>query len=249
MCDELKSSGKLADKEVIGLFVKYLADQGHPGIKVDAWPDEERPSEIDAIAGPFAIEHTSVDTIPNQRRNGASFVRVVRPLEDEFRCKLPFRLVLTFPYEGIQTGQDWARITTALRNWILDEAPKLPIGSHTIMNVPEIPFEFYAAKRSSSRTGLLFGRFAPNDQTLPHRLREQLDRKVKKLSPYKGKNKTTILLVESNDIALMNDGIMWDGLRLAYPDGLPQGLDQIWFADTSIPKEILFTDMTQAVVR
>lgn len=249
MCDVPKNKQKLTDKKVIALFVKYLADQGNPGIEVDAWPDKERPSEIDAIAGPFAIEHTSVDTISNQRRDGAWFERVVKPLEDEFRCKLPFRLVLTFPYEGIQTGQDWARITTELRNWILDEAPKLPIGSHTIKNVPKIPFEFYAEKRSSSRTGLFFGRFAPNDGTLPDRLREQLDRKVKKLSPYKGKNKTTILLVESDDIALMNDGIMWDGLRSAYPDGLPQGLDQIWFADTSILEEILFTDMTQAVVR
>jgi hypothetical protein len=183
MCDVPKNQQKLNDKKVIGLFVKYLADQGHSGIEVDAWPDEERPSEIDAIAGSFAIEHTSVDTIPNQRRDGAWFVRVVKPIEDEFHCKLPFRLVLTFPYEGIQTGQDWPRITTALRNWILDEAPKLPIGSHIIKGVPEIPFEFYAAKRSSSRTGLLFGRFAPNDQTLPDRLREQLDRKIKKLSP------------------------------------------------------------------
>lgn len=249
MCDVPKYQQKLTDKKVIGLFVKYLADQGHHGIEVDAWPDEERPSEIDAIAGPFAIEHTSVDTIPNQRRDGAWFVRVVKPLEDEFRCRLPFRLVLTFPYEGIQTGQDWSRITTALRNWILDIAPKLPIGSHTIKVVPGIPFEFYATKRSSSRTGLLFSRFAPNDQTFPDRLREHLDRKVRKLSPYKRKSKTTILLVESDDIALMNDGIMWGGLRSAYPDGLPQGLDQIWFADTSIPEEILFTDMTQAVVR
>ncbi len=249
MCDVPKSQKKLTEKEVIKCFVKYLADQSHPGIEVDAWPDEERPSEIDAVAGPFAIEHTSVDTIPTQRRDGAWFMRVVKPLEDEFRCKLPFRLVLTLPYEGIQTGQDWARITTALRNWILDEAPELPIDSHTIMNVPEIEFEFYAERRSSSRTGLFFGRFAPNDDTLPDRLRVQLDRKVKKLSPYKGKNKTTILLVESGDIALMNDGIMWDGLRSAYPDGLPKGLDQIWFADTSIPEEILFTDITQAVVR
>ena len=78
---------------------------------------------------------------------------------------------------------------------------------------------------------------------------EQLDRKIEKLSPYKNQNKTTILLVESDDIALMDDGIMWDGLGSAYPKGLPEGLDQIWFADTSIPEEVLFTDMTQAVNR
>lgn len=251
MCDVSKSPRKLTDKEVVSLFIKYLANQAYPGIKMDTIPDEENrnTSDIDAIAGQFSIEHTSVDTIPNQRRDAAWFVQVVKSLEDEFRCKLPFRLVLTFPYEGIQTGQDWSKITTALRNWVLDEAPKLSIGPHAIKDVPEIPFEFYATKKISSRTGLLFGRFAPNDQTLPDRLRQQLDRKIEKLSRYKGRNKTTILLVESDDIALMDDAIMWDGLRSSYPDGLPQGLDQIWFADTSILEEILFRDMTKAVVR
>jgi hypothetical protein len=242
---------KLSDKDVISLFVKYLANKDQPGLQVDIWPDQEtrQSSAIDAIAGKFAIEHTSIDTLPNQRRDSAWFIRVVKPLEDEFRCTLPFRLNLTLPYEGIQTGQDWSGITSALKNWILNESPKLAMGAHTIEDVPGIPFEFYAMKKSSIRTGLLLGRFAPNDHTLPDRLRDQLDRKIEKLSPYKAQNKTTILLVESDDIALMNDGIMWDGLRLAYPDGLPQGLDQIWFADTSIPEELLFTEMTQAVIR
>jgi hypothetical protein len=44
----------------------------------------------------------------------------------------------------------------------------------------------------------------------------------------------------------MNDGIMWDALKKAYPDGLPKGVDQIWFEDTGIPEDILFTDITQA---
>jgi len=251
MCDVPKSHQKLTRKEVIVFFVKHLADQGNPGIAVDTWPDEinRQSADIDAIAGPFAIEHTSVDTIPNQRRDAAYFVQIVKPLEEEFHCKLSFRLVLTFPYEGIQRGQDWSKIATALRNWVLTEAPKLSIGSHAISDVAEVPFEFAASKRKSNRPGLLFGRFDPNDKTLPDRLKEQLDRKIEKLSRYKGQNKTTILLVESDDLALMNDDLMWDGLRSAYPEGLSQGLDQIWFADTSIPEEVLFAEMTQAVVK
>jgi len=90
---------------------------------------------------------------------------------------------------------------------------------------------------------------APNDQTFPKRLNKQLDQKINKLSLYKDKDKNTILLVESDDVALMNDGIMWEGLRLAYPNGMPKGLDEIWFADTSIPEEIIFTNMTKAVDR
>lgn len=251
MCKESKRSRNFNDKEVISLFVKYLADKDYPGLEVDSWPDEEtrQAAEIDAIAGNFAIEHTSIDTIPNQRRDSAWFTQVVQPLENEFRCTLPFRLNLTLPYEGIRIGQDWSGITSALRNWVLSDSPKLTLGRHTIVDVPGIPFEFHATKKDSSRAGLLFGRFVPNDQTFPNRLRDQLDRKIDKLSPYKSRNKTTILLVESDDIALMDDGIMWDGLRSAYAHGLPEGLDQVWFADTAIPEESLFTDMTRAVNR
>lgn len=244
-------TAKPDEKHLLVEFVKYLATQGHPNLRIEKWPDEDNRSEpdIDALAGEFAIEHTSVDTIANQRRDSAWFVQTVGSLEDEFRCKLPFRLILSLPYEGIQRGQDWNKIKKAFRLWISNEADKLSIASHNISEAPGIPFEFRATKRISSRSGLLFSRFAPEDRSFPNRLRSQLNRKADKLAPYKKQGKTTVILVESDDIALMDEAIMWDGLRSAYPDGLPSGVDEIWFADTSIPEEILFTDMTGAVIR
>jgi len=251
MSEKTKIKTELTDKELIVLFVDYLAQNGWPAIAVNDSPDERnrKTSDIDAIAGPFAIEHSSVDTIPNQRRDSDYFLKVVKELEDEFRSVLPFRLNITFPYEAISIGQQWSKVTDALRLWIINEAPKQENGSHMIRGVPGIPFEFHVRKKDSNHPGLLFGRFAPNDQTFPIRLRKQLDRKIDKLAPYKNAGKITILLVESDDVALMNDGIMWDGLRSAYSDGMPQGLDNIWFADTSIPEEIIFTDMTKALIR
>jgi hypothetical protein len=56
------------DCEVIEALVAFLRARGHPGLRIDSWPERtnhESP-EIDAIAGAFAIEHTSVDTLPNQ---------------------------------------------------------------------------------------------------------------------------------------------------------------------------------------
>jgi len=251
MSRRTRSKPCLTDKEVIIIFVDYLARNGNPGLVVDAWPDEEnrQSSDIDAIAGPFAIEHSSVDTVANQRRDSAWFLEVVGGLEDELGHKLSYRLSLTLPYEGVQCGQDWSNIRGALREWILYESPKLATGSHNIRCALGIPFEFHVTKKKSDRPGLLFGRFAPDIKKLPSRLREQLDRKAGKLSPYRNEGKITILLVESDDIALMDDSIMWDGLRQAYPTGLPGGVDQIWFADTSIREEVIFTDMTKAVAR
>lgn len=60
---------------------------------------------------------------------------------------------------------------------------------------------------------------------------------------------TTILLIENNDIALMNEGIMLDSIQTAYPNGLPQGVKKIWYADTSMPKDIEFIDFTPEIAR
>lgn len=45
----------------------------------------------------------------------------------------------------------------------------------------------------------------------------------------------------------MNWDIMLDAIRSAYPQGLPDGLDMIWYVDTSIPSEIEFRDFSEAM--
>ncbi len=244
----IKTLSRPDQKEIIQQFVNHLANHYNSSLQIDSWPDEERGTskEIDAIAGHFAIEHTSIDTIPNQRRDAAWFLQAVGSLEEEFFGKLPFRLMVILPYEGIQTGQDWSLIRAALRSWIQDEAFDLLEGSHIIRDVPGVPFKFQVQKRASRQPRLLFARTAPEDESLYKRLRKQLGRKAEKLLPYKKQGRTTILLIESDDIALMDEARMWDGIKLAYSDGLPAGVDQIWFADTSIPEHLLFVDLSTA---
>ena len=45
------------DRYVINAFVTYLRENGHPGLQVNRWPDNENrdSADIDAIAGAFAI--------------------------------------------------------------------------------------------------------------------------------------------------------------------------------------------------
>lgn len=240
---------RLGDKEVIVLFVEYLAHKVYPGLEIERFPDEEAPGDIDAIAGQFAIEHTSIDTIPQQRRDAAWFMESIGSLEQEFEGKLPFRLSLTFPYTGIRRGQDWQELKTAIQNWVMTESVKLSEGSHMISRIPGIPFEFRATRRCTGKAGVLLSRLAPDNPDFPSRLQNHLDRKIAKLTPYKGKGKTTLLLVESDDIAFMNEGFMWDSIREAYPKGLPPGVDQVWFAHTSIPEDVLFFEMNKAFKR
>ena len=79
----------MKDRDVIDAFVSYLCSCGHPGLKVDRRPDEDNrnSADIDAIAGSLAIEHTSIDTLPNQRRDSGWFMQAVGGLEQEFPQK------------------------------------------------------------------------------------------------------------------------------------------------------------------
>jgi len=243
-------SNLLNDKAIVDAFISYLRQKGYPNLKVERRPEEENrnSSDIEAIAGPFAIEHTSIDTIINQRRDSDWFFKAVGGLE-ELTQQLTCRLSITIPYEGVQIGQDWSKVRESFKAWIMNASPTLPDGMHIVSNEAGIPFEFHVKKSSERKPGLFFARFAPEDNSLPERIRLHLARKAQKLKPYKKQGYATILLVESDDIALMNENIMLDAIRRGFSNHLPEGVDQLWYSDTTIVDELLFYDFTESIQR
>lgn len=239
------------DQDVINAFVAYLQKVGFPGLKVERWPDKEnrKTSDIDAIAGLFAIEHTSIDTLANQRRDSDWFIQAVGGIEKELTALPQFHLNITIEYDAVIKGQDWEAIRQNLMDWIINESPPLDDGRIILDNVNGVPFRLRVRKANDRRPGIFFARFEPKDNTLPDRIREQFDRKASKLKKYHGLDKTTILLIENDDIALMNEGKMLDSIQMAYPCGLPHGVDKIWYADTSIPNNIEFIDFTPEILQ
>lgn len=236
----------MKDSDVVDAFVAYLDRNGHPGLKVEQRPDtKNRDSpDIDAIAGSFAIEHTRIDTLPNQSRNNDWFMQVIEGLEEALSWQLSFYLGVTLEYNAITTGQSWMAIKQTLRSWIVEESHHLEDGQHVLNNIPDIPFTLHVNKATDFPGRLFFSRFPPNDSTLSDRIRKQLNGKAKKLAKYQGCGKTTILLVESYDVVHMYKWKMRTEIRKAYPSGLPPGVDRIWYADTSIEGPITFADFT-----
>lgn len=242
------------DTKVVDAFVNHLKLNGHPNLKIVRRPDKEKvkgdkKQDIDAVAGNFAIEHTSIDTVHNQTRDSARFLKVVKDLEKELSDTLNFRLEIIFPYDGVSRGQNWNGIRESLKAWIINTSHELEDGRYSDLQIPGVPFRVYVFKKSVCKAGLVFSRFSPIDNTFSERLSEQLSRKAKKIRPYKDQGFTTILLVESDDIALMNDDIMLDGIRKAFSKGLPDGVDHVWYANTSIPYDLLFFDFTQSILK
>jgi len=212
-------------------FVEHLRKHGFCDLQVDGWPEDENPgaSEIEAIAGPFAIEHTSIDTLPNQRRDSDWFGEAVSPLETVLSPLLQFRLRITFPYDAISAGQDWAAIREAIAAWIVRESGGLADGVHFII-VPGTTFESRISKDSGAEPALLFYREAADDPSLAVRVRDQVLRKTSKLARHSLQERKTVLLVESVDGSLMNQHKMLEALREGLKQ-LPAGIDQLWYVD------------------
>lgn len=236
----------MENRELVNKFVTYLQKHGYPNLKVDYYPDEINRStpDIDAIAGPLRIEHTSIDTIPDQRLNSDRFMKFIGNLEKELNF-LPFYLGITLEYDAITTGQDWEMIRSLLKNWIFKVALCLTVVKpYTSCKVPGVPFTIYVTKETGFRGGVRFSRFPPDDDTLSIRIRDLFDKKAEKLAPYQVVGKTTVLLVENEDIALMNDWKLLNAVQKTYLEGLPSGVDEIWYADTSIKERVRFINFT-----
>lgn len=238
------------DCAIVKAFVEHLRVYGYPGLKVDRIPDDENRNtcDIDAVAGEFAIEHTSIDTLPDQRCDDDWFMRVVGPIEEELKGEISFRFNITLKYDAVKKGQNWGKIRQSLNAFICNQAADLSDGRHVLENVPGLPFSLNITKASDRSPGVFFARYPPEDATLAERVRELFDRKAKKLAKYETPETTTVLLVENNDIALMNDAIMLEAIQSAYPTSLPRGVNQVWYADTSVPPDFRFENFTPRLI-
>jgi hypothetical protein len=237
----------MKDTDLLDSFVDYLKRNGFRDLKVDAYPDEggkKGSSDVDGIASPFAIEVTSIDTIPDQRRNDDWFMQVVGGLKREIP-DIAFRLRVGFDFYAITKGQDWVAIRNAIKNWIIEDAPNLADGRHIVRDIPGVPFLLNVEKKIGRRPGVYFSRLVkPDEQGLSERMRKLIKRKERKLRKYKDQGYTTILLIDGWDFVLMNHAIMLNAIEDAFPDGIPKKIDQIWFAYTDEPKKIYFIDLT-----
>lgn len=174
-----------ADRVIVTRFVDYLRKNGRrPELTIDRWPEEEcsGQSEIECVAGDLAIEHTSVDTLPNQRRDGEWFQEALGSVEN---IQVAFRLRVLVPYELVKRGTDWPAFRTELFDWITNVAPGLPDGKHEVQ-LASTPLRLATEKDSTGRPGVFLRRPAPDDDTLHVRVGEQIRRKMTKLAKLQG---------------------------------------------------------------
>lgn len=239
------------EDKVIEAFVAYLADKLYPGLHITDWPDKKGGSrrEIDAVAESsskrVAIEHTSIDYLPDQRRDNDHFMQVIGTLKSEFHEGMNSRVHLTVPFGAVPTGTDWEGIRDALRHWILTAVPLLPEGDHR-QKIEGVPFEISVRISRHPPYGLLVGRWVQDDPSFDRRFQDQVTDKAGKFAEHKYKDGgyLTILLIENDDLANVNRGWLITAVQQAHAANPTAWLDRIWHADTSVPTPHEFWNLT-----
>jgi hypothetical protein len=217
------------------------------GAEISWAPEDEADGEIDAIIDSFAVQHTSVDSVSAGREADAQFKKVIRELEHDLAGTLGYALTITWDWAAVRKGQNWAATHDALRSWIVSGEPrKFADGRHSDVEVPGVPFTLDIHRRGLDWfDGVRFARYDPKDGTLGPRLMDQLTGRHEKLpvlARYRADGKTTVLLLESRDIALMDPVLMVQALETAFP-APPPDLDQIWFMHYRAPGTVNVHDL------
>lgn len=202
----------------------------------------------------YVLEHTLIESLPDQMRDDRQFMDLLGPLESELNGKLPppGHYKLTVHFGAVKGAKNKAKIQDLIKSWVLQKAGCLDVGSpataprHFVTaKLDGVPFEI-TLYRWGDLPGLegrfLIQRFAPEDleERRRERIRIALDAKCKKLAAGKKGIKKSILVLESNDIALANAVDIGKALTLELQrDGL-QIPDEIYSIGTETPHWVIW---------
>lgn len=235
-------------KEVLGFLSKI--------IKVDyeiiSLPDEDERNlpACDALAlvgtRKVAVEHTSIDSVLFQRRDNKRFMKLLGPLKSELAGKLPtpghYQLVI--PINAIPTGVNWADVRLRICEWIQVNAPNLEIGcpltapQHFIKEVPQgVTFEVMLYRWPGRDGQFEIARDCPTDLENQRKkvIYQALISRGTKVTRYRNSGFRTILILESNDIALANASDIGEAfinaMKKVNPARVP---DEVYLVETEV---------------
>lgn len=243
------------DRKLIEKFIIFYNKQHKADFILDYYPEDDKNTppdkKIDALYKhndlAIAIEHTSLDSYINQRKQEAEIEKVLSPLGNELKNKLPneglYSLVVSANYDTPK-GIDWKKFRENIYNRILKESKNLALpkpGRLSILkiNIDSPAFEFTLCRHnlnSNKLNGKFFiSKFAHDADNLDSQketiLEKAFSQKNTKLLNYTDSNCITLLILELKDYD-------WDGVYRAFSNIKER------YQDNKLPTKIIVINTT-----
>jgi len=183
----------------------------------------------------YAVEHTSPDSYIRQRLDTARFREVLANLERRLKGKLPDHVDVDIPVHAVPAGVDWQGLSRLIESWILASLNTLPYDRRIEVQIPDVPFALGVRRERAAGSGSLFGmRVAPADlrEQRVQVLIERIQAKSAVLSGYERQGFRTVLIIESDDIALTNREEICEDFQEAVKAQHPTDIDDAFLVET-----------------
>jgi hypothetical protein len=159
-------------------------------------------------------------------------------LEKDLKSTFPCSIELLIPTFALQPGLNWKAIKSSVRAWLVGNVGVLHEDTAKY-NVPNVCFAVKVVKRTDEPSNFLVRRLTPpgedNKTQLVDKFCEGLVDKNEQLAQYRSTGADTILLAESDDIALVNLNILYRAFLCAESEVFMPNINQVWMAHTYAP--------------
>jgi hypothetical protein len=215
----------------------------------EVFSDVEMPDEMErerqavdlafqSTYGKFVMEHTQIESFPEQILDGIRLINILSPLEARLQNTLPVpgHYQLAIEVGALKRVKDAERLRQFLTDWIIKTAPLLkthPISDRCIKETPPgVPFPVLLCRYPGLDGRFILCRYSPKELEKERRVRldKAINDKCPKLHGAKGEA-TSILVLESDDIALANHDLIAEAVKDQFreEDLLP---DEIYLVET-----------------
>ena len=247
MIDEPKN-----EEAVCRAVIKVVEQRTGEALRIVARPDQTDRSQpavemlLQSPAGRrYALEHTRVESFPQQISDGKAFADLLEPLEAKLSGTLPGPFWLIIPVGALDAVRRNAfnEIRQDIEKWVASAAGSLDGEEEsegdgtftTTVVLPSVGFPVTLRRTKLTGSKLVIMREAPADldNLRAQRIAQALAKKLPKLAGQKAAGLETILALESNDIALGNRAVVGQAVReaLATRNDAP---DLIYLIETEI---------------
>jgi len=209
-------------------------------------PDQLRKGGVEIVCriGPrlFALEHTLIESYPDQMLDSVNFGKIIAPLEKMLEGRLPKTgwFWLTVEPNSLQAVRNHQieQVREAIESWVLERASALKVGQWIRSDdLTGVSFRIWLALDSTPLDycgRLKVARHAPGDaeQLRRQRINKALSDKLPKLNLWKTENNAvSVLVLEDTDQSLSNCVVAGEAVKaeLAF---FPMPPDQIYLVDS-----------------
>ena len=166
----------------------------------------------------YAVEHTLIESFEGQLANLAKIERLLVPVKNMLAGRLPGRFALAVRETDTSTARaNFAAAHQEIARLVLEAASGLNVGDTVTLRSQALPFELRLHLRFKEDSRLiLYTDIEGNAEELRlERVRRALDDKCPKLATWARDGRTSILILEADDIQHSNVAVVYKALALA----------------------------------